>query len=689
MEFFKKYSWKLIISFVILLGIIALFLFLKEQKKDIEETLPFPVIQTEVNKDDISLKDGLWKPINPFSIQNGKTVRIYNRPKWVRPDGKNWMAIEDVISVEKNNNKWTVHIGDSWVSLKVREESEDAGKFLSSIKYSINDGKRFGPILNASLAPNELEWVVEASSGATRKENGDIILKEYDGVELGLFFDDWRAMFKDKLEIKKGAMNNFKNELVNIRMDLTEVKKIAMAGNNEINLDPTIIYFHTDDSGYISSYDEFSWSGARGGNNLNTIRTNSNVASVYGFSDSGYYVYRGFLRFDVRDYSSIISAKLKGSYGYPIEIGSYGSIVWLKVPDYYSLDTDDWGSFYSGSIIEQKNISGVIDPEPFEINVTNYINPGEWNCFMTMNYEKDYNSNEPSSEEYSLTSYDVYLELEVPQPAHITLSPASNITTTSARLNGAITDVGTENPTVTIFWGSNDAGQVEENWDFSSAPTSPSQPQGEVPFYLDISDLDPNTTYWFSAKAVNSAGTAWPDSSLSFTTLLCQTDDDCEFGYSCVDNTCIIDNEDNGNPINGTCGTANKVYAYNETSFGQDTFCSTGTTSPENPVFPSAGNSVSWVCLGLNGGSNSNTCTATVSIKPISGQTIEITSTNKSLVILRSPGATNTVNTIVQTVKLFVQEIAYMPKEMSNQKVFVQVFQDLLARLKDLLTLVE
>lgn len=100
----------------------------------------------------------------------------------------------------------------------------------------------------------------------------------------------------------------------------------------------------------------------------------------------------------------------------------------------------------------------------------------------------------------------------------ISLSVATNKEATTATLNGEVTATGGENPTVTIYWGDNDGGQTPGNWDNNSAPTSPSQPQGAVTFYYDATGLASNTTIYFSAKATNSTGTDWPDSSLSFLT---------------------------------------------------------------------------------------------------------------------------------------------------------------------------
>jgi len=59
----------------------------------------------------------------------------------------------------------------------------------------------------------------------------------------------------------------------------------------------------------------------------------------------------------------------------------------------------------------------------------------------------------------------------------------------------------------------------------------------------------------------------------------------------------------------GLCGPASRIY-YSGTGFGSDTYCHTGI--PDNsPAFPLSGQSVTWTCLGQNGGSNSDLCTAT------------------------------------------------------------------------------
>ncbi len=76
-------------------------------------------------------------------------------------------------------------------------------------------------------------------------------------------------------------------------------------------------------------------------------------------------------------------------------------------------------------------------------------------------------------------------------------------------------------------------------------------------------------------------------------------------------------------PENGVCGTAAKNYPYGTTNFSSDTYCTYGTNNPGVISFPTAGNSTSWRCDGVNGGSPSGWCTASQSSS--SGFTVTVT----------------------------------------------------------------
>jgi len=102
--------------------------------------------------------------------------------------------------------------------------------------------------------------------------------------------------------------------------------------------------------------------------------------------------------------------------------------------------------------------------------------------------------------------------------ATVTLSAASTVQATTATLNGNITNVGSGNPTVTVYWGTTDHPGTSVGWDHNAAPTSPAQPQGIAAFYYNATSLSTGTTYYFTAKATNGSGDAWPAASLSFLT---------------------------------------------------------------------------------------------------------------------------------------------------------------------------
>lgn len=95
----------------------------------------------------------------------------------------------------------------------------------------------------------------------------------------------------------------------------------------------------------------------------------------------------------------------------------------------------------------------------------------------------------------------------------LTISPATSIQGNFATLNGEVTNTGGDLPDVTLFYGTTDGLQNPAGWDFSTSLGSE-----DGPFAQQITNLNPTTTYYFTARAQNAAGSTWASSSLNFTT---------------------------------------------------------------------------------------------------------------------------------------------------------------------------
>ena len=94
----------------------------------------------------------------------------------------------------------------------------------------------------------------------------------------------------------------------------------------------------------------------------------------------------------------------------------------------------------------------------------------------------------------------------------VTNTGASDITDSSARLNGKVTSTGGENPTVYIYWGDNNGRNIPGNWDNEVNLGI----KGKGAFFTDIKDLTLGTVYYYACYAVNSAGSDWAYSATGF-----------------------------------------------------------------------------------------------------------------------------------------------------------------------------
>ncbi len=89
--------------------------------------------------------------------------------------------------------------------------------------------------------------------------------------------------------------------------------------------------------------------------------------------------------------------------------------------------------------------------------------------------------------------------------------------------------------------------------------------------------------------------------------------------HSAPGSSCVSQSNVSYVSVAGSCGTRNTTYESNVNVWpAGSTFCSSGTSFPNNTSFPAVGSTRSWECLGVNGGSTSN-CFAKRKISVING----------------------------------------------------------------------
>ncbi len=98
--------------------------------------------------------------------------------------------------------------------------------------------------------------------------------------------------------------------------------------------------------------------------------------------------------------------------------------------------------------------------------------------------------------------------------ATVTNYPAASVRPNSALLSGSILSTGGDAPAVTIFYGTSNGGTTPGAWANSVVLAGPQN----AAFGRAVGGLTPNTTYYYSAQAVNAAGASWGTPVQSFTT---------------------------------------------------------------------------------------------------------------------------------------------------------------------------
>ncbi len=100
-------------------------------------------------------------------------------------------------------------------------------------------------------------------------------------------------------------------------------------------------------------------------------------------------------------------------------------------------------------------------------------------------------------------------------PALDNAGGATNVTLTSAFLNGSLLDGGISPATVLVYWGASDGGTNAEAWANTNVWVAPQSPGA---FTIEASGLAPNTTYYYRFAGTNEAGIGWAGETAAFIT---------------------------------------------------------------------------------------------------------------------------------------------------------------------------
>ncbi len=87
----------------------------------------------------------------------------------------------------------------------------------------------------------------------------------------------------------------------------------------------------------------------------------------------------------------------------------------------------------------------------------------------------------------------------------VNISAATDNSSTGATVNGLISQIGSDAPVVTVYWGLQDGGREALRW--GSAAVLPGTQSGALA--LQLSTLLPGRFYYCRCRATNSAGTSW------------------------------------------------------------------------------------------------------------------------------------------------------------------------------------
>ncbi len=213
-------------------------------------------------------------------------IRLYSQPMWVQPNGHKWDLISNVVHTSYSEGRFVISLDGEWISLTPLNKND----LVPHIKSVMSEGHHFGYLLDKGILTNSLGWRIEHSNKVTQISSGEWLLREINGIKLGLSIQDWlRGFGKDCI---------INNEIVTL--DISKRK------GKDIDLDPFIVIAIKDDWAIFNS-NSHSNEEADGADQTGIYLK----AEAYDFTIDLSFK-RSCIRFDTSSYSGPLSAVLWG-----------------------------------------------------------------------------------------------------------------------------------------------------------------------------------------------------------------------------------------------------------------------------------------------------------------------------------------------------------------------------------------
>lgn len=269
--------------------------------------------------------DASFQPITTHAERRGNQVRVYCEPQFVRPPG-GWQPIEELVQIADDpaRQAFRVSFGQEWVELRPAEP-------LACLREMRRRSRRFGWLLEAAEAPDAVRWDVAASPGCRHVAEG-WVLAEVDGVPIGLFIADWRAMFGPGCRIES---QETPEAPWRVSLDLTCLPAELRDRGGLIDLDPTIVQL----AGWIGArrWDPDGWVSCRNAAESSILHSGLFRCEAEGVG-AWRYITRVCMKFDTSAYpaSRVTAATFYVRYEYGTAEGGPGSSenVYLCAPTF-------------------------------------------------------------------------------------------------------------------------------------------------------------------------------------------------------------------------------------------------------------------------------------------------------------------------------------------------------------------